>query len=284
MTRLRAYTRLCRNGIAFFAAGSALTAYLLGGGRDASVAIRLVLGVHLLACGASALNQYQERDLDARMERTCRRPLPAGTLAHRSALLFALLLVACGLLVLTHIGAKAAALGTFALLWYNGLYTPLKRRTAFAAAYGALVGAVPPAIGWVAAGASLLDRQFMLLATLLLLWQMPHFWLLLLRRESDYRAAGLPLLADLLGPDALGRITLLWTVAAATTPLLLPLFGIIRSPVIAWSLLPLLVLTVASALWRLRDPASPLPFRWINTFLAILMTLLSLDSLLHKGE
>jgi protoheme IX farnesyltransferase len=273
---------LCRAGVALFTACSAVTGYLAAGGSAAANLGWLAAGTLVLAGGASALNQYQERDIDARMARTSRRPVPAGALSPRHALALSSALLIAGLLALSPLGASAPALGAFALIWYNGLYTALKRRTAFAAVYGAVIGAVPPAIGWTAAGGSLADPGFLALGALFLLWQVPHFWLLLLRREADYRAAGLPALTDLFGAVRLGRITLLWTFAAATVPLLLPLFGIVRSPVIAWSLLPVLVLTVALVLRSLRHPASPASFRWINAFLAVVMALLSLDPLFRR--
>jgi protoheme IX farnesyltransferase len=116
---------------------------------------------------------------------------------------------------------------------------------------------------------------------LFLLWQVPHFWLLLLRREADYRAAGLPVLTDLFGAPRLSRIALLWTIAAATVPLLLPLFGMVRSPVIIWALLPVMAVAVAAAVAAFRRPTAPGGFRWINAFLAAVLALLSLDSLLH---
>lgn len=273
---------LCRTGIALFTTCSAATAYLLTGAPVAADLCLLAVGMLLLASGASALNQYQERHLDARMTRTAFRPIPAGTLSPRLALALAATLISAGLLVLFLLGTAPPALGILAVLWYNGLYTTLKRRTVFAAVYGAVVGAIPPAIGWNAGSGSLADPRFFALAALFLLWQVPHFWLLLLRREADYRAAGLPALTDLFGPVRLGRITLLWTIAAATVPLLLPIFGIVRSPLIAWSLLPVLLLTVTAAAWSLRRPSSPASFRWINAFLAVVMLLLSLDPLLQR--
>ncbi len=279
MNRIRTYIALCRTGIALFASGSAATARLLAGAPVSTDLLLLAAGLFLLACGASGLNQFQERDIDGRMERTRGRPLPSGALAPRSALLFSLLLIASGLLVLGSSGPAAPALGMLALAWYNGLYTPLKRRTAFAAVYGALVGVIPPAIGWTSGNGNIGDPRFFALAVLFLLWQVPHFWLLLLRREADYRAAGLPVLTNVIGAARLSRITLLWTLAAAATPLLLPLFGIVRSPVVVWLLLPVALLAAAAAVAAFRRPAAG--FRWINAFLAALLLLLSLDPLLH---
>lgn len=282
MNRIRTYFALCRIGIALFTTCSAVTCYLAAGGPVASRLGWLVLGILLPAGGASALNQYQERDIDARMERTRQRPLPAGTLSGAHALVAAAVLILSGLLALRQLGTTAPALGAFAVLWYNGLYTALKRRTVFAAIYGAVVGAIPPAIGWTAAGNSMADPRFLVLGALFLLWQVPHFWLLLIRREAEYRNAGLPVLTDLFGTARLARLTLLWTLAAATVPLLMPLFGLVRSRFMTWSLPVVMALTIAAVLSSSRREAAPASFRWINGFLAVLMTLLSLDSLLRR--
>jgi protoheme IX farnesyltransferase len=201
-------------------------------------------------------------------------------LTPRRVLAAALSLVLSGLLALSLADRSGPLLGSLALAWYNGIYTPLKRRSAFAAVIGAVVGAVPVAIGWNAAGARLADPRFFALAMLFLLWQVPHFWLVLLHRDADYRTAGLPVLTDRFGRVRLQRITLLWTLAAAAALLLLPLFGIVRSPFVLWSLLPVAGLTSAAAFRTLLASATREGFTWLNLFLAVAMVLLSLDPLL----
>src|SRR5262249_55606588 len=121
------------------------------------------LGVLFLAMGSAALNQWQERTLDARMERTRRRPIPSGAMSPADALAVVAVLAGAGVFLLLRSSALAAALGLAAMAWYNGVYTFLKRVTAFAAVPGALIGALPPAIGWTAAGGSPLDRPVLAL-------------------------------------------------------------------------------------------------------------------------
>ena len=146
--------RLCRVPLSLFAAFSAGTGFLLAPHPSAVQALLPSTMVCLLACGASALNQYQERDIDARMERTRERPLPSKALTPGRALFAAIALLSSGLAGLGVVSLRSAALGLTAIGWYNGLYTFLKKRTALAFLPGAIVGMIPPAIGWTAAGGS----------------------------------------------------------------------------------------------------------------------------------
>jgi protoheme IX farnesyltransferase len=226
------YLTLFRPPIALMTAVSALAGYALyPAPTDAAVAGYLLAGVGLLAAGGSALNQVQERDVDARMRRTCRRPVASGRLSACSGLLLALLLVASGLLLLASVDGSTAGLGAFALLWYNGVYTPLKRITAFAALPGTLCGALPPLIGWAAAGGTPGDYRIVLLAGLLCLWQIPHFWFFALKHRQDFLQAGLPTIFDRFTADQVQRLALVWVCSLAGATLLLPAFGLVQSPV-----------------------------------------------------
>ncbi len=209
---------------------SALAVYLLGSGGMRPGLLPLFAGVLAAAMGASALNEWQERDLDGRMERTRNRPLPAGRVSPAAALALALALVAGGLVVLwAAFGPLPALLCAAAVVWYNGIYTPLKRRTALAVAPGAVVGALPPAIGWTAAGGSLRDGPLLALAFFFFLWQIPHFWLLLFRYGGEYQEAGLPSVLHGLGGAGLRRVTFSWLAATAASVVFLPLFGAVRT-------------------------------------------------------
>lgn len=284
---MKSYLTLCRVNIAFFTASSAATGFFLGPWHRPVDALFPTFAVFLLACGASAMNQVQERGIDANMERTRLRPLPSNAITPPRALSTSRALIASGTLTLIFsAGFPAAALGLSAILWYNGLYTYLKRKTAFASVPGAVVGMLPPAIGWVSAGGRIFDPLLYALSALFFLWQVPHFWLLLLNHGKEYEKAGLPSLTSLLTPQQIARITFVWICAAATAGLLLPLFGVIRSPLACFSLIPpaaWLVWNSSALLFRHDAFSSPIPFRSINVYIFLVMSLLSLESIVFRA-
>lgn len=282
---LQQAARLCRPWIAFFAACAAMTGGLLASHQSPLVVGMTGLAVFILAAGASALNQYQERDIDASMERTWRRPLPTGVISPSHGLSVALLLIFAGLSMLALAGGKGPAfLGMVAVLWYNGAYTYLKRLTAFAAVPGAIVGMVPPVIGWTAAGGGLADPRLLIVCLLFFLWQVPHFWLQILHHGEEYERAGLPALTKVLGKKQIARITFIWICSTAVASLLLPLYGNLTSPLLYC---PLLI----AAVWLMvkgvnlvaarRTPALLLAaFRQLNIFIFVVMSLLSMERVL----
>lgn len=225
---MRGLGRLFRLPLSIMNGMAALGGYLLYSSPVDTVAPGAVFaGVTLMACAASASNQVLERDLDALMRRTGNRPLPSGELAPTGALLISLAsLLTGGLLLEGWGGTLPLVLALATLLWYLLVYTPLKRRTPFALLLGALCGAVPPLIGWSAAGGGLADYRIVLLAGIMYLWQVPHFWMLQRRHAEDYRLAGLPLFVpqSFQGPAPLLR---LWMAAMVMGTLMLPAFGLI---------------------------------------------------------
>jgi len=228
------------NGIAALGGG-----LLLPGPRSAATLLAACGGVTLLAMGASALNQVLERRLDSLMNRTMDRPLPRGEMTPPAAVCIGIgvILTGCATL-LTVGGALPVLLGLTCLVWYLGVYTPLKRRTPLALPLGALCGAVPPVIGWCLAGGDPLDFRIILLAGLMYLWQVPHFWLFQQRHAEDYRRAGIPLFR--LHPGQFG----LWIMALAAAAMLLPLFGLAGRQPLVWFALLLLPL---AATWLSRS-------------------------------
>jgi len=205
-----------------------------------------LLGTLLLAAGASALNQCQEVALDARMERTRRRPIPAGQIDRTTALFLAVLTLLGGLYVLTSVGTHAVellVLSLAAVAWYKGLYTYLKRVTPFAVVPGAVIGAIPPLIGFVAAGGDVLDPVIVLVSGFLFVWQVPHFWLLMILVENQYAQAGLPTLGRSFSRAQLHRVTFMWILAAAVCGIVFP--AMMRGQV----LLPWNVVIVLASCW-----------------------------------
>jgi protoheme IX farnesyltransferase len=282
-SRIKPYWELCRPKISAFSALSAAAGFSLASGHLRNGAGSAAVGVFLLACAASCLNQYQERETDARMPRTKGRPLPAGTIKPRSALFLFLVLSVSGFVILRTSSASALPflLGLLALLWYNGVYTRLKRITAFAAVPGALVGTLPPAIGWTAGGGLLTDPQLAFLCFFFFMWQTPHFWLLLLDRGQEYEAAGLPSLTRTFERPQLIRIVSVWTVAAAASLMLVVMEGIVRSALVNLALCFSSVWLIwnGARLFRSRRPDCCSAFHRINIFALVVMLLLSIDGL-----
>lgn len=205
------------------------------------VASALVGGVILLAAGASALNQVLERDLDRLMARTSQRPLVQGALQPLAATAIGAATILAGVALLAVAGGPIpAALGALAIICYLAIYTPMKRRSPYALALGALCGALPPLIGWCTLGGDLGDYRILLLAGLLYLWQMPHFWLFQRRHADDFRAAGFPLLTAVTRKSGFPGIFGLWMAALLTATMLLPAFGMVsRSGAVWLALFPL---------------------------------------------
>lgn len=235
MTRLY---RLFRLPLALMNGAAALGGYLLfPAPPEAAHAASVFAGVSLLAAAASALNQVLERDLDALMRRTSKRPLPAGELHPASAVLLGLAALLAGAYLLSGAGGLApVVLGVLTLLWYLMVYTPLKRRSSLALLLGSLCGCAAPMIGWSVAGGGGTDFRIVLLAGTLYLWQVPHFWLLQRRHADDYRRAGVLLFAPGDEGSRSERLLRLWMAAMIAGALMLPAFGLIDKNVPLWCL------------------------------------------------
>jgi len=193
-------------------------------------AVLTIFGVFLLSLASGSINQIQERKTDALMKRTAGRPIPAGVISLRSAILFSILCALMGTTLLMLTGyALAAAIGLFTLAWYNLVYTPLKRITAFAVLPGALIGALPPLIGWAAAGGDPLDMEILTIAFLLFVGQMPHYWLLLLKIGDEFRDAGMPVITSLFDPRQIRNLSFIWIAATGVVVMMLPATPIIKN-------------------------------------------------------
>lgn len=273
---------LFRLRVSLLAAVSAATGSLLVSPRLSLRAIACAAGVLVLACGASALNQYQERDDDALLERTRRRPLPSGSVRAGEALAAAVTLIGAGLFILGLTGVLLPALGAAAVAWYNGVYTRLKRSSPFAAVPGALTGAVPPVMGWVSGGGSLGDRGCLALALFFFMWQVPHFWLVVLDNGPDYRRSGLPSLGDVLSEPQIRRIVALWIMGTAVCSLLVVPTVATGIPAAGFLWLAASVWLAGSAcrfFWRTSIPVPSL-FRRMNYYLASVFFFLCLGRFL----
>jgi protoheme IX farnesyltransferase len=212
--------------------------------------VLLSLGVLLMAVAASVLNQIQEVELDRKMARTHNRPIPAGNISIQHSIIFFLFSLISGTFFIYTAGnIKASIIGLITILLYNGVYTYSKRITAFAVVPGALTGALPPLIGWVAAGGGIWDRPVVFLEFLFFTGQIPHFWLLILKYGEEYKNAGIPSLNTVFNVNQINRLTFTWVVISVVAALFLCSFEIIKyTPLI-------IILLVASAflIWQFID-------------------------------
>jgi protoheme IX farnesyltransferase len=193
---LRTYVELAKFRLTGLVVVTAGTGFLLAseGAVKGFVLLGVVLGTALLSGGASALNQVLEVAADARMPRTMNRPLPAGRVGMTHALLFGLLTGVAGFLLLAASGGMlAAGLGVLTFAIYVGVYTPLKRVTTLCTPVGAVVGAIPPVIGWTAA-AGQIEAGAIVLAAILFVWQIPHFLAIAWLYRDDYAKGGFKML------------------------------------------------------------------------------------------
>ena len=243
-----------------------------------------VVGTLLMAMASSAFNEVQERKTDALMKRTRLRPIPAGLVTARAASIVALVLAVagCALLYATR-GSVPALLGLLAMFWYNGIYTPLKRMTAFAVVPGSVIGALPPAIGWAAAGGSIQNPAVLSLCFLFFVWQVPHFWLLALRHQSDYANAGLPTLSRHFTSRQIFRLIFTWTAASVASSALLMLFQTITGMVAALAVIAIgvwLLWRFAFMLRRVENTARIFKaFMDINRYALVIMAAVVFDAL-----
>jgi len=264
---------------------SAATGYIIEKGSFHWGFLFPFFAVLLLGCGAMALNQVQERSLDARMKRTAKRPLVSGRMSLQTAAYIITFYFLSGSAVLYFsAGWLALSLGILTILSYNAMYTPLKRITAFAAVPGSVVGALPPVIGWVSAGGSIGDHRVWLLAAFFFIGQIPHFWLLLLKLGDDYAAAGLPSLNNLFSKLQIQRLSFIWIFWSAATALFMAFFGLILNQWVGIALLVGVVAVILSFVNLLRplkkEANYGLGFMKLNFFYLYVMILLWIDALI----
>jgi protoheme IX farnesyltransferase len=212
--RALAYYQLTKPRITGLVLLTAAAGFYLGSppSLDCGLLLHTLLGVALVSSGTNALNQWWERDLDAKMARTRNRPLPTGRIEPEAAFWFACSVSVIGIAYLAlRVNALTASLAAVTLLLYVAVYTPLKRRTWLATLVGSIPGALPAVGGWAAACGSLAPEAWFLFAVLFF-WQLPHFWALDWVCRDDYRAATLKTLGTF---DLDGRLTAALSLAAS---------------------------------------------------------------------
>lgn len=226
----RDYLQLSKSRIVLMVLITTAAGYLFGAQSvDGLLMLHALLGTALVAAGTNALNQYVEREHDARMHRTRTRPLPAGRITPRAALIFSSSIAVIGTVYLgLAVNWLTAALGAFTLATYIFIYTPLKRVSTINTLIGAIPGAIPPLMGWTAATNHLGVGGWIIFG-ILFLWQLPHFMAISWLHREDYARGGFAMLS-VRDPDgaAVARQAIFYTLAllpVSVAPSLLGMTG-----------------------------------------------------------
>lgn len=282
---VKGFLRFTRFTVSAAVAFSSWAAAIIFSGEISFSVLPAISGIFLLACGASALNQVQERKHDILMERTCTRPIPAGQLSIRLALVWSFLFISSGLVIIFFTSPiNCFLLGIFNILWYNGLYTFLKKKTAFAVVPGSLTGAIPVLMGWSAAGGLLSYPEPWIIAFFIFMWQIPHFWLLILKYGPQYQMAGFPVLTTLFSERQMKNVIFSWLVAASAVSLLMVNYMIWFSPWIRLFIILLNAILLLYAFFILffeKRSYSRHLFVFLNVFMMLVLLLIVAGRITH---
>lgn len=282
MKKIKIFFSLTKLIVSLSVTITAICGYILSAAKFDQGLFITAAAIYLLASGASALNQVQESVTDGLMERTKKRPIPNGNISRINALLISVLLISAGSgLLYFHCPIICLILGLFNVLWYNLVYTGLKFKTAFAIIPGALSGVIPVFIAWAASGASVSEPRIIIFSFFLYIWQIPHFWLLIIKYGKEYEKAGLSSLSSILTEEKMKNLIFVWLIASVVVALFLPYFNILNHPVlvIIYSLLNiwLMIYFSLSILFKKIQFSFRPAFIQINIFQLLVMLVLIID-------
>ncbi len=237
-----------------------------------------------MAAGASTINHIIERKTDALMPRTKNRPIPSGRMAVLQASIWASIFIVSGILVLLIFANPAcAALGLFNAIWYNLVYTPLKKISVWAVFAGTITGIIPYFMGVLAATNQTPSAADYFIGFYMFLWQIPHFFLLISKYGKEYEYAGLASITQKSTTEKIVLISYLWMIASCIASVMIPLFGITHHKVSGFAILGISIIVliiIANGLFgkkRFQDLRTP--FITTNLMQTGFMLTLILDSL-----
>jgi protoheme IX farnesyltransferase len=240
------------------------------------------LGIFFLACGSSVFNHLQERHTDALMARTMKRPLPSRKISFSFALTVAVSETVAGSLILYFSsGLVALVLGLLAMVWYNLVYTNLKKITPHAVIPGSVIGSIPPLVGWVAAGGHLFSMPALILAVFFFVWQVPHFYLLAIKYGHEYIEAGLPSITERWSDSKTKKNIFLWIILTSITAVFvsfstLPVSVISTALILVSSLI--LVISFRSLISRSDETFRPFQYFMRINYYVLAITLILITS------
>jgi protoheme IX farnesyltransferase len=251
-----------------------------GGWPPLSLTLFTLLGGALAAGGSSALNQFIDRDLDKNMQRTEKRPIPAGRMFPAEGLSFALALCLLSYYTLaSFVNLTAALLSLAGIIYYVIVYSILlKNATVQNIVIGGGAGAIPPMVGWAAATGRI-DLVSILLFALVFFWTPPHFWALAIVRKSDYARAGVPMLPVVRGEAETRRQIWVYTLVLVAVSLLLPLFKLSGTIYLISALvLGIWMIWGAWRVWKMEgNKVAWQMYRWTSMYLLFMFVAFMVD-------
>ncbi|WP_442603311.1 heme o synthase [Paenibacillus sp. KN14-4R] len=286
---IKDYFRLIKPGIIYSNSLATLAGFWIASGWNINWTLLLftILGTAFVMASGTVINNYLDRDMDAKMERTAKRALPSGLMTPGSVMAFGVILGIIGIAILafgtTHV---AALLGVLGFVLYVGLYTAwFKRTSVWSTFVGAFSGAMPPVIGFCAVDTTDAIGALILYA-FLFLWQPPHFWALGIRRREDYAAAGFPLLPVVKGIHATKLAMMRYVVLLVPVSILLSVYGYVgKIYLIGATVLGLLWVYQCLTGFKAKDEIKWAKGNFIFSinYLTILLLLMIIDTV-HKGS
>lgn len=283
---IRTYLELTKLRIVTLLLFTTLVAMVIaagGYGIEANILIGTLLGGALSAAGASVINQYFDRDMDAKMNRTSRRPIPSGRVEPINALLFGLALLVWSTLILgVFVNWLAAGLALGGAIYYVVIYTMvLKRNTVLNILIGGGAGAMPVLVGWAAVTGSLSYPAFILFA-IVFYWTPPHSWALALLVNKDYTIANVPMMPAARGEDITRQQILMYAIILLLISLLPVVFGFLGAIYgLAALTLGLGLIHTAVQLMRHKDGAAArAAYKFSTAYLAFLFMAMIFDKVL----
>ena len=283
MITLKQFLSLTKFKLSFVVSLSLVFGFILAKNSIDFTIINPFLAVLLLALGVSALNQVQEYKEDALMPRTKNRPIASGAISAQKGFYISFTLIFLGF-IFVYLSLEVLGLMIFAfvVLMYNLFYTKAKKITIYAAVYGAILGVVPPLIGWLSAKGQISDIGFIALGLFYFIWQIPHFWLLTLKYHKEYEKASFPTVVKRFGIEGLERITFVWLLLTLISGLFLVLVFSQHSLIITTLLILINIYTLWVIFKMLKEHNYLKTFIGINSYMLAVMILLISNSLIFN--
>ncbi len=248
---------------------------------SASLTFWTLLGGTMAASGSSALNQYIDRELDKKMQRTAKRPLAEGRLTAAEGLSYGLALCLLSYYVMAgFVNLLAALLSLAGIFYYVFFYSVwLKKATVQNIVIGGGAGAIPPMVGWAAATGHLGLAAWILFA-IVFMWTPPHFWALAIVRMKDYENAGVPMMPVVHGEEKTRKQILIYTIQLIAVTLLLPIFNLAGTVYLVSALvLGAFLLYAAWQVWKVGgNKVAWTMYRWSSMYLAFIFLALMIDA------